>query len=152
MGSSSSEINDQIATTREQIDANLDVLEQRASSGLKRAGMLAVIGLAAALVAGGIAYLVFRRVHQPTVAERVQDAMPDFSNFQKELKKRFGDRPFKVVITSADADTAERESIWASTARRVAPTLVTSAASALVGAAIRRRQSPESQPETTTAG
>jgi len=147
MGSSSAEINDEIATTRQHLDANLDVLERRATSGMKRAGMLGGIGLAAGLVVGGIAYLVFRRVHKPTVRDRVQDAMPDFTDFQKEVKKRFGNRPFKIVITSADADTSERGSIWESTARKVAPTIVTSAASAIMAAALKRRGS--SEPDAT---
>lgn len=146
MGSSSAQINDEIATTRQHLDENLDVLEKRATSGMKRAGMLGGIGLAAGLVVGGIAFLVIRRTHKPTVRDRVQDAMPDFTDFQKEVKKRFGNRPFKIVITSADADTAERGSIWESTARKVAPTIVTSAASAIMAAALRRRGS--SEPDT----
>jgi hypothetical protein len=148
MGSSSAEINDQIATTRQHLDTNLDVLERRAASGMKRAGMLAGIGLAAGLVVGGVAFLIIRRVRRPTVRERVQDAMPDLAGFQKELKKRFGNRPFKVVITSADADTRERGSIWESTARKAAPAIVTSAASALMAAAMKRRGSAEPDTET----
>jgi len=147
MGSSSAEINDEIATTRQHLDANLDVLERRATSGLKRAGMLGGIGLAAGLLVGGIAFLVIRKTRKPTVRDRVQDAMPDFTDFQKEVKKRFGNRPFKIVITSADADTTERGSIWESTARKVAPTIVTSAASAIMAAALKRRGSAE--PDTT---
>lgn len=147
MGASSAEINDEIANTRQHLDANLDVLERRATSGMKRAGMLGGIGLAAGLVVGGIAFLLFRRMHRPTVRDRVQDAMPDFTDFQKEVKKHFGNRPFKIVITSADADSAERGSIWESTARKVAPTIVTSAASAIMAAALRRRGS--SEPDTT---
>ena len=150
MGSSSAEINDQIATTREHLDANLDVLERRASSGLKRAGTLGGIGLAAGLAAGAIFYFAYRRLHKPSVRDRVQEAMPDFTEFQKELKKRFGNRPFKVVITTADSGTSERGSIWESTARKVAPTIVTSAASAVMAAAMRRRaRNPE--PESTAA-
>jgi len=147
MGSSSAEINNEIATTRQHLDANLDVLERRATSGLKRAGMLGGIGLAAGLLVGGIAFLVIRKTRKPTVRDRVQDAMPDFTDFQKEVKKRFGNRPFKIVITSADADTTERGSIWESTARKVAPTIVTSAASAIMAAALKRRGSAE--PDTT---
>lgn len=148
MGSSSAEINDQIASTRQHLDANLDVLEKRATSGMKRAGMLGGIGLGAGLLVGGIAFLVFRRLHKPTVRDRVQDAMPDLSEFQKELKKRFGNKPYKIVITSADADTGERGSLWESTARKVAPTIVTSAASALMAAVINRRGS--SQTDSTS--
>ena len=147
MGGSSAQINDEIASTREHLDANLDVLERRAASGMKRAGIMAGAGLAAALIVGGIAFFVIRRTHKPTMRERVQDAMPEaFGDLQKELKKRFGNRPFKIVITSADADTSERGSIWESTARKVAPTLVTSAASALMGAALRRRSAAEEKP------
>ena len=139
MGSSSAQIDSEIESARGHLDANLDTLERRARSGLKRAGMLAGIGLAAGVLAGGIAFLVYRRVHKPTVRDRVQDAMPDLGDFQKELKKRFGNKPFKIVITSADAE--ETRSFWQSTARTVAPSLITSAASAAVAAAMNRRSS-----------
>jgi hypothetical protein len=99
------------------------------------------IGLAAGLIVGGIVFFLYRRTHPPTVRDRVQDAMPDFGDFQKELKKRFGNKPFKIVITSADAD--ERGSVWESTARKVAPTIITSAASAMMAAAMKRRGSSE---------
>jgi hypothetical protein len=141
MGSSSAQINDEIESTRSHLDANLDVLEKRATSGLKRAGMMGGIGLAAGLIVGGIVFFLYRRTHPPTVRDRVQDAMPDFGDFQKELKKRFGNKPFKIVITSADAD--ERGSVWESTARKVAPTIITSAASAMMAAAMKRRGSSE---------
>lgn len=141
MGGSSAQIHDEIESTRSQLDANLDVLEKRATSGLKRAGMMAGIGLAAGLLAGVVGFLVYRRTHRPTLRDRVQDAIPDFGDLQKELKKRFGNRPFKIVITSADAGA--RGSIWESTARRVAPTIVTSAASAVMATAMKRRGSSE---------
>ena len=137
MGTSSAQINDEIESTRSHLDANLDVLERRATSGLKRAGMIGGVGIAAGLVVGGIAYFAFRRLHKPTVRDRVQDAMPDFGDFQKELKKRFGNKPFKIVITSTDDD--ERGSLWESTARRVAPGLITSAAGAVMAAVMNRR-------------
>ena len=137
MGTSSAQINDEIESTRSHLDRNLDVLERRATSGLKRAGMMGGIGIAAGLLVGGIAFLAYRRLHKPTVRDRVQEAMPDFSDFQKELKKRFGNKPFKIVITSADVD--ERGSVWESTARRVAPGLITSAASAVMAAVMNRR-------------
>lgn len=146
MGSSSAQINNEIESTRDHLDANLDVLEKRATSGLRRAGMLAGIGLGAGLLVGGITFFVYRRMHPPTVRDRVQGAMPDFGDFQKELKKRFGNKPFKIVITSADSD--DRGGIWESTARKVAPGLITSAASAIVGAAMNRRSANTASDQT----
>jgi hypothetical protein len=131
MGASSAEINEQISSTREHLDANLDVLEKRATSGLKRVGTMAAIGLAAGLVVGGAAFLIIRRMHKPSLGDRVHDALPSgLTDLTEELRRRFGNKPFKVVITSADAD--EKGSVWKTTAAKVAPTVATTAMSAIM--------------------
>jgi hypothetical protein len=149
MGTSSAQINSQIDSTRDQIDANLDVLEKRAANGMRRAAIIGAASAAAAMVVGGVAFLAYRRMHKPTFRERVQHAMPDsWIDFQKDMRKRIGNGPIKVVITSADGE--EIGNFWEATARQVAPTLITSAATALLAqAAKRRRSNPE--PETTRA-
>ena len=139
MGTSSAQINNQISTTRDQIDANLDVLEKRASDGMRRTAIIAGASAAAALVVGGVSYAVYRRMHKPTFRERVRHAMPDsWMDLQKDVRKRLGSGPVKVVITSADGE--EIGSLWESTARQVAPALITSALSALLAGAARRRR------------
>jgi hypothetical protein len=150
MGTTSAQINNQINSTRDQIDANLDVLEKRAASNMRRAAIIGGASAAAALVVGGIAFVAYRRMHKPTFRERVQHAMPDsWMDFQKDMRKRLGNRPFKVVISSADTDE-NGESVWESTARKVAPTLITSAASALMAQAMKRRNR-SSEPASTRA-
>ena len=142
MGASSAEINEQIASTREHLDANLDVLEKRAASGAKRAGALAAIGLAAGLLVGGAIFLVYRRMHRPSIGERVQDALPaSIADLPDELRRRFGGKPFKVVITSADA--REEGGVWEATARKVAPAIATTAMSALMARVMKRTSEPD---------
>jgi hypothetical protein len=137
MGTSSAQIDTEIATTREQIDANLDTLEKRAATSAKRAAMVAGAGAAVALVAG-VAYVVWQRTHPPTLRERVQHAVPDsWGDLQKQLAKRLGNRPFKVVISTLGDD--EGESLWEATLRKAAPAVITSALTGLVAQAARRR-------------
>ncbi len=148
MGSSAAEIDKQITSTRDHLDANLDVLEKRAASGAKRVATMAAIGLVAGLAVGGAAYLVMRRMRKPSLGDRMHDAVPDaFNGLRDDLRKRFGGRPFKVVITSADAD--DGGSVWKSTARKVAPTVATTAVSALMAQVMKRR--PKSTETATRA-
>jgi hypothetical protein len=138
MGASAAEIDEQIDKTREHLDANLDVLERRAASGLKRAAVIAGIGLAAAVVAGGIVFLVVRRIRRPSLRDRMYDAIPGaVFDLPDEIKKKLSGRPFKVIITNADVD--EGRGGWESAARKVAPTIVTSAVSAVMGQVMQRR-------------
>jgi hypothetical protein len=138
MGSSAAEIDKQITSTREHLDANLDVLEKRAASGAKRVATMAAIGLVAGLAVGGAAYFVIRRMRRPSLGDRVHAALPDaFSGLRGDLKKRFGGRPFKVVITSAG--DGDGDSIWKSTASKVVPTVATTAVSALMAQVMKRR-------------
>lgn len=147
MGSSAAEIDQQIASTRHHLDQNLGVLERRAASGAKRVGTMAAAGLVAGLGVAGVAFLVIRKVRKPSLGDRVNRHMPDaFADLRDDLKKRFGNRPFRVVITSGDAAREETGGgVWRSTARKVAPTIATTAASALMAHFMNRR-SPSSEP------
>ena len=137
MGSSASEIDKQINETRDHLDANLDVLEHRAVSRMKWMGGRAAIGVVAGLVVAGVAFLVIRRMRKPSLGDRIHDVLPSaFTDLPEELKKKFGNRPFKVIITSADAD--EKGGVWESTARKVAPAVVTSAVTALMAQVARK--------------
>src|SRR5204863_8417105 len=124
------------------LDENLDMLERRAASGMKRAGVMAGIGLAVGVGVGGIAFLVIRRTRRPSLGDRVHDAIPSaLIEIPDELKKKLGGKPFKIIITNADVD--EGRSVWESTARKLAPTLVTSAVSAVMAQALGRRSGKE---------
>ncbi len=147
MGASADEIDRQITSTREQIDANLDVLERRAASGAKRVGVVVAAGLVAGLALGGVAYLVYRKVRRPSLADRLQDVLPDvLTDLPDGIKSRFRDRPFKVVIT--DRSEEARPSTWESIGQRLAPTVVSSAVSAVMAQAMRHRpaQAPAGEP------
>jgi hypothetical protein len=145
MGSSAAEIDQQIASTRDHLDQNLGALEKRAASGAKRVGTMAAIGLAAGLAVAGVTLLVIRKVRKPSLGERVNDHMPDvLTELRDDLKSRFGNRPFRVVITSGDAAREESGgSLWRSTARKVAPAIATTAASALMAQFMKRPKSSD---------
>ena len=142
MGASADEIDRQINSTRDQIDANLDVLERRAASGAKRVGVLAAAGLIAGLAIAGVAYLVYRKVRKPSLADRVRDVLPDaIAGLPEELKSRMKARPFKVVITDGSEDA--QPGTWEAIGQRLAPTIVSSAVGAAMSRAIRRPSGTE---------
>jgi hypothetical protein len=149
MGASAAEIDRQISSTRDQIDANLDVLERRAASGAKRVGAIAAAGLIAGLAVAGVAYLVYRKVRKPSLAGRMYEMLPDaLADLPGGIKRRLKATPFKVVITDRSED-AEPGS-WESIGRRVAPTLVSSAVSAVMAQATRRRSSQTDEADSAS--
>ncbi len=144
MGASADEISRQINVTRDQIDANLDVLESRAASGAKRAGVMIALGLAVGLLAGGAAYLVYRKVRKPSLVSRMHDALPDaLADLPEEIRKRLPDRPFRIVITSGP-EAEGKPATWEAIGQRLAPTVVSSAVSAVMASAMKRRSKSES--------
>jgi len=142
MGASTDEIDRQINSTRDQIDANLDVLEARAASGARRVGVIAAAGLIVGLAISGAVYLVYRKVRKPSLTARLHEILPDaIADLPDDIKSRIKSRPFKIVIT----DRSERapRGTWASIGRRLAPTVVGSAVSAAMAQAMRRRTGTE---------
>src|SRR5690349_8272456 len=90
MGASAREIERQIGETRERMDANLTRLEGQTKSRAMRYGRYAAVGVAAALVAG-VAFLVYRRTHRPSLADRVVSrarGVKDFKLKDLNLKER----------------------------------------------------------------
>jgi hypothetical protein len=147
MGASADEIDRQINSTRDQIDANIDVLERRAVSGAKRVGVMIAVGLAAGLAIGGVAYLVYRKVRRPSLGGRVRDVLPDaLADLPDEIRKRLPDRPFRVVITSG-SDAEAKPGTWESIGHRLAPTVVSSAVSAVMASALKRRSASQKTTE-----
>ena len=148
MGASADEIDRQINSTRDQIDANLDVLERRAATGARRVGVLAAAGLIAGLAIAGAVYLVYRKVRKPSLADRVHEMLPDaIADLPDEIKSRMKVRPFKVVITNRSDDA--RPGVWDAIGQRLAPTIVSSAVGAAMTRAIRR---PSGTEAAETAG
>jgi len=148
MGASADEIDRQINSTRDQIDANLDVLERRAASGARRVGVIAAAGLIVGLAVAGAGYLVYRKVKKPSLADRLHEMLPDaISDLPDDIKSRMKARPFKVVIT--DRSDEASPGTWESIGQRLAPTIVSSAVSAMMAQAMRRRRSGTEAAEPT---
>lgn len=100
MDASADEIDRQMSSTRDQIDANLDVLERRSASGARRLGVFAAGGLIVGLTITGAAYLFYRKVKKPSFADGVHKMLPGaIADLPAGIKSRMKARPFKLVIT-----------------------------------------------------
>ena len=141
MGTSTDEIGRQIAETRDHVDENLAILEKRAAANARRVAIMVAGGVAAGLVIAGAAFLIYRRVRRPGLTERLHDMVPDaLAGLPQTIRTRFKGRPLKVVISSGE----DREAIWESVARKVAPAIATSVAGAVTARVMRKRGGPES--------
>jgi len=154
MGNSADQIDRQIRETREQIDENLGVLQQRAASNAARYGKIAalVVGVAAIATAG---VLIYRRVYRPTRSEQLRrllvEALKDLPDSLRELPDEVATKlkrplPSIKVVVNAEDEASER-GMLESIARRVAPALAGTASSAVIG-----RFSRSSQPEDARVG
>ena len=142
MGGSTDEISRQIAETRDHVDENLTILEHRAAARARRVGVMVAAGVAAGLVIGGVAFLIYRQVRKPGVSERLQGMVPDaLTDLPDTIRSKFKGRPVKVVISNGE----EKEAIWESVARKVAPAIATSLATAVTARVMRPRSSQESE-------
>lgn len=140
MGATADEINREISATRDQVDRNLTILERRAVSGARRYGSMAAIGLAAGLVMAGVAYVVYRQIRKPSVSDRIRGIVPDaLGELPQSVREKLKRRPVRVVISTSE----DREQVWQTVVRKVAPAIATSLVSAAVARFIR--------PERTTA-
>ena len=75
MGASSSEIDKQIRETREHLEANLSVLEQRAVSSARRVGRIAAMVGAGLVAAAGIGFAIYQARRRRSRVTRIQDAV-----------------------------------------------------------------------------
>lgn len=142
MGGRTDEIGRQIAETRDHVDENLTILEQRAAARARRVGIMVAAGVAAGVLIGGAAFLIYRQVRKPGISERLQDMVPDtLTDLPKTIRSKFGGRPVKVVISNGE----DKEAIWESIARKVAPAIATSLATAVTARVMRPRSGQESE-------
>jgi len=131
MGASTREIEREIRDTRERMDDNLTRLEGQAVSGAARAAKVAaVIGV---VVAAGVAgYVVYRRMHRPTLRDRLDElSLDNLRELAKEVSQRIKDGMPSVTVrvnekTEREPGTAE------AILRRVAPAIVGTASTALL--------------------
>jgi hypothetical protein len=131
MGASAREIERQIRETRERMDDNLTRLEGQASSTAARYGRIAAVVLGVVAV-GGVAYLVYRRTHRPTLVDRLDElSLDNLRTLVGEASDGLRDRLPSVTLRvneKMDEEPGTVESII----RKVAPALVGTAGSALL--------------------
>ena len=128
MGATADEIDREIGATRDHVDQNLTILERRAMKGARRYGTMVAIGLVAGVLVGGAAFVIYRTVRKPAMAERLSGMMPDaLGEIPDSVREKLKRRPVRVVISTAE----DREMAWESVARKVAPMIATSVAGAL---------------------
>jgi hypothetical protein len=144
MGASSAEIDQEIRDTRNELDRKLAVLEQRAASGARRYGRIAA-GVAVGIVAVGIGVVIYRRRRERALVKQLHEVLFEtIRDLPHEVASRLKNKlPIKVVV----ADKAHDESTsnpWMSLAHKIAPTVVGSAAGAVV--ARMRGTPPDSTP------
>ena len=108
MGASAREIERQIEETRARMDTNLNRLEDKAQSSAVRYGKIAGVVLGAAVL-GGLALLIYRRTHRPTLRDRLPS-----------------------VTVRVNEKTEEEPGTVESIIRKVAPALAGTAGSALL--------------------
>ncbi len=141
MGAPTDEIGRQIAETRDHVDENLTILEKRAAANARRVAIIVAAGVAAGLVVGGGAFLIYRHMRKPGMSERLHDMIPDaLTDLPETIRTRFKSRPVKVVISSGE----DRESVWESIARKVAPAVATTMVGAVTARIVRQRGARES--------
>ena len=88
MGSSAREIERQIKETRERMDDNLTELEGQAASGARRYGRIAAIVVGVVAI-GGAGFLIYRRMHRPTLKDRLADlSLADLRALAEEVSGR----------------------------------------------------------------
>jgi hypothetical protein len=133
MGASADEIDRQIKETRDHMDENLEALEARAASNATRYGRIAAIVIAGVAVAGA-SVLIYRRLRRPSRREQVRSLLEALQDLPDEvlaqLKKPL---PSVKVVVNGERDLAEEPSTVERIVRRVAPAVVGSASSALLG-------------------
>ena len=136
MGPETDEIGRQIAETRDHVDENLTILERRAAMNARRVALMVAAGAAAGVIIGGAVFVLYRQMRKPGMSERLHDMVPDaLTDLPDTIRRRFKDRPVKVVISSGE----DKEAVWESIARRIVPAVATSMATAVATRVIRSR-------------
>jgi hypothetical protein len=157
MGVKTDDIDRQIEKTRDQIDENLGVLEQRAASIAMRYGRIAAVVVGVVTLAGA-GVLIYRRINRPSRKEQLQsmliEALRDLPEMLRGLPDEVTTRlkkplpSVKIVVNGEDA--AGERGAFESIARKVAPAIVGTASSALIGRFTRRHDTTEDRPSRST--
>jgi len=131
MGASTREIERQIKETRERMNDNLNDLEGRAASSAVRYGRVAAI-VVAAIAIGGAGFLIYGRMHRPTLKDRLDGlSIESLRELAEELSGRLKERLPSVTVTVNDKSPREPGTVE-SIVRKIAPALVGTASTALL--------------------
>jgi hypothetical protein len=145
MGASTDEIDRQIKETREHMDENLGMLEQRAASNVMHYGRIAAVVLGVVAVAG-TGVLIYRRMRRPSRREQLQsmvlEMLRDLPDTLRDLPGEVGSRlkkplpSIKVVVNGEDE--SKEPGTLESIVRRVTPAVVTTASGAVIDRVMRQ--------------
>jgi hypothetical protein len=135
MGASADQIEREIRETRERMDENLGVLEDRAVSNAVRFGRIAAVVLVVA-GAGLAGFLMYPRVRRPALKERLEavsaEAVRDLAvEIGTRVKEKY---PSVTVTVNERKEPGPVQSIL----RKVAPTLIGTASTAVIEKMTRR--------------
>lgn len=131
MGGSADQIEREISETRSRMDANLDVLEDRAASSAVRYGRIAAVALAVAGV-GMAGFLIHRRLRRPSLQDRLDAVSPETL---RELAVEFGSRvkkQFPSVTVTVSAQKEPEPGPLQRILRSVAPAITGSVSTAVI--------------------
>lgn len=131
MGASANEIDRQIRETRDRMDENLGELEERATSNAVRYGKIAAVALGV-VVAGGIAFVLYRRFRRPSLKDRLQGvSVASLRDLAGEMADRLK-KPLPSLTLTVNDRRSQEPGMLESIARKVTPAIVGTASSALV--------------------
>ena len=148
MGASADQIEREIRETRDRMDENLGVLEDRAASNAVRYGRFGLIALVVA--GGGLAgFLLFRRMRRPSIKDRLEGLSPEAL---RDLAAELGGRvkkqmPSVTVTVNKEAEPGPVQSIL----RRVAPSLIGTASKAVIEKVTRQSDGREGRHVVTAS-
>jgi hypothetical protein len=138
MGASADEIDRQIKETRDHIDENLGMLEQRAASSAVRYGKIVAVIVGVVAVAGA-GVLIYRRINRPTRTEQLRsiviEALKDLPDSLRDLPEEVSarlKRPVPSIRVVVNGEASEEPGTFERVVRRVAPAVVGTASSALI--------------------
>ena len=131
MGASAREIEREIKATRDRMDDNLTRLEGRAASNAARYGRIAAIGVGVIALGAG-AVLIYRRMHRPTLKDRLGDiSAENLRALLESLSGRLKEELPSVTVRVNEKPEPEPGTLE-TILRKVAPALVGTASTALM--------------------
>jgi hypothetical protein len=131
MGASADQIEREIRETRERMDENLGVLEERAVSNAVRFGRIAAVALVV-MGAGLAGFLIYRRMRRPALKERLEPVSPQaLRDLAVEIGTRVKEKFPSVTVTVNERKDTEPGPVQ-TILRKVAPALIGTASTAVI--------------------